>query len=184
MTHKTLISIYCPDRSGLIAAVTRTLFQLGGDLSDTTFAVLESGAEFSSVCEFPADIAPDFIEREIKALPELADAEQISVRPFILRPDAPPGDVTHEIAISGGDQPGLVARLCEALVEFEANVVRLNTQASEKDGVPEYVIELAVWLPPDRSSNCLAALANTAESLGLTCRWVTSAEHTTPKAAG
>jgi len=39
------ISVMSRDRVGLVAAIAGCLFDLGGDLSDTTFAVLGGGAE-------------------------------------------------------------------------------------------------------------------------------------------
>ena len=44
MTDYALVSIFCPDREGLVAAVTRRLFDLGINLGDTAFSVLGLGA--------------------------------------------------------------------------------------------------------------------------------------------
>lgn len=174
MAATAMISIFCPDRTGLIAAITGYLFDLGANLGDTGFAVLGAGAEFNAVCEIPRDLEFAEIETGLGALPELADAK-IEVRAFSLDPlHGPSGDVTHQITISGGDQPGLVARLCETLVEFDANIVALNaggSGASPSSGDGVYVIRLAAWIPPGKENACLATLANTAENLRLSCKW-------------
>ena len=65
MATTALISILCPDRIGLVAAIAGRLFDLGGNLADTTFAVLGGGAEFTAVCEFPEGVTPETIEAEV-----------------------------------------------------------------------------------------------------------------------
>ena len=65
----------------------------------------------------------------------------------------------------------MVARVAEILTQYQANIVRLN---SEKVPGPEgdvYAVRIAVWLPPARARACLATLANTAGELRLSCDW-------------
>lgn len=169
MTNMAWISIACPDRVGLVAAITGRIFDLGGDLGDTTFAVLGEGAEFTSVCEFPAAITPEAVEGELKSLPEI-EGGQVAVRHFDLGPvHGPAGAVTHRIAVSGGDRPGLVARLCEVFIQFRANIVRLH--AEKIPGHGQYVVNMAVNIPPEAADRCLATVANTAGELRLDCHW-------------
>ncbi len=174
MAATAMISIFCPDRTGLIAAIAGHLFYLGANLGDAGFTVLGAGAEFNAVCEIPNDMKFAEIQAGLAALPELADAE-ITIRAFALDPvHGPTADITHQITISGGNQPGLVARLCETLVEFNANIVALNAGgagSAAASGAGVYVIRLAAWIPPGNESACLATLGNTAENLRLNCKW-------------
>ncbi len=171
MAATAMISIFCPDRPGLVAAVTGHLFDLGANLGDTGFVVLGGGAEFNSVCEMPDGLALEAVEAGLKTLPELADAE-ISVRPFTLDPArGPSGEITHTITVSGGDQPGLVARLCETLVEFNANIVSLTAGAAPATAGGLYAIRIAAWIPEETADACLSTLRNTAEGLRLNCHW-------------
>ncbi|MBF0323705.1 glycine cleavage system protein R [Magnetospirillum moscoviense] len=161
-----LISIFCPDRTGLIAAITGRLFDLGANLGDTSFAMLGAGAEFTSICELPAGIDALEIEGALEAMPELA-AAQISVRSFDLdSAHGPAGRITHRVVVSGGDRPGLVARLSEVFGEFKANIVRMDAQRLPEQGL--YITRFAVSLT-ERADACLATVANTAGELHLTC---------------
>ncbi len=173
MPSMMLISILCPDQIGLVATVTGRLFDLGGNLRDTNFAVLGSGAEFTSVCEVSNDLTAEKIEEDLKTLPELRDAE-ISIAEFDFTPEhGPYGRATHRIEISGGDRPGLIARLSEVLVQFKANIVRLNAEkipGSEN----HYMVRIAAWIPQESAQVCLATVVNTAGELGLKCMWQTA----------
>lgn len=167
MSNIALVTIFCPDRTGLVASIAGCLFDLGVNLGDTSFAVLGSGAEFTSVCEIPDSINESDLEGELSHLPELADAK-ITIAPFTLDPlQDPSGQVTHRISLKGGDQPGLIARLCEVFIEFDANIARLSTVKSF-DG--DYVVRISVAIPKDRASVCLATVANTAEGLQMSCK--------------
>ncbi|MBF0093393.1 MAG: amino acid-binding protein [Alphaproteobacteria bacterium] len=168
-----LVSVLCADRTGLVAAITGRLFDLGANLGDTTFAVLGGGGEFASVCDVPVDISPDEIRKELQALPEIGDGK-VTVEPFSLAADhGPSGRVTHRIVVSGGNRPGLVARLSEVFVQFKANIVELNAQRVRNEGGDLYLTRFAVWIPGQSVESCLATVDNTAGELSLSCRWET-----------
>jgi len=171
MARPFLISVFCPDRTGLVAAVTGRLFDLGANLGDTTFAVLGDASEFSTVCTLPDSVAPGQVASELRALPELAGAT-ITVSPFALSPEPPPNTlVTHRITLRGGDQPGLIARVTEALVGFNANIVRLEARRIPGSASADYETRIAVWLPAEKAEACLTTIANTAGPLELKCSW-------------
>ena len=174
MASIALISIFCPDRVGLVSAIADHLFTAGVNLRDTSFAALGSGAEFTSVCELPAELDVRELEDGLRRLPELRDAE-IRVVPFAFDPHpGPMGRITHRVEISGGDQLGLIARLSEIFTQYGAKIVRLEAQKLPEAAGDRYVTRFAVWIPPDRAETCLAAIDNTAGSLGLASRAVAS----------
>jgi glycine cleavage system transcriptional repressor len=164
--YTALLSVFSKDRVGLISLVTGHLFDRGINLGDTSFARLGDGGEFSSIIEVPSDLSETVLSEELLSLEGLADAD-IDVRR--LQPVAaktPPTEVTHNILCEGEDQPGLLARLSEVFIDFDANIIRLKSdRAASKNGM-KFITHLAVNIPPRRAANCLAALANTAESLG------------------
>jgi len=171
MAHLALVNILCVDATGLIAAVTGRLFDLGVNLRDTSFAVLGEAAEFSAICELPDGLSLAATDRELRALPALATAT-LSVAPFAFRAShAPSAKITHRIEIVGDDSPGLVARISEVLGNFGANIVTLNSEHVPGAGGAKYLSRLAVWLPAEKADACLATIANTAAQLSLDCRW-------------
>lgn len=169
MAHDVRIAVSCPDRSGLLAAITGRLFDLGASLGDTAFAVLGEAAEFACVAELPDAMRPEETQAELAKLPELA-AANITVSPFTLSAvHSERGQITHRVEVRGTDGPGLVSRLAEVFAEFGANIVRMDSEHIPGGGEGDYLIRFEVWLPAERAASCLAAAANTAESLGLAC---------------
>ncbi|AWK85604.1 glycine cleavage system protein R [Azospirillum thermophilum] len=170
MATLALVSTICPDRVGLVSGITGHLFSLGINLRDASFAALGTGAEFSAVCELPDSLTTAEVESGLASLPELAGA-RIEVTPYRFDPDpGPQATITHRVEVSGGDQPGLIARLSEIFTEFAANIVRLDAQTLPDREGERYTVRFSVWLPADRAEVCLSAVANTAETLGLACR--------------
>ena len=166
MTSTAFVTILCPDRTGLVSAITAAIWEMGANLADTNFSVLGGGADFSAVCDLPGGLDIAELRAALAALPALADAE-LTVQPYRYEPmHGPEGDVTHRITVSGGNQPGLVARLCETFGDFRANIVSLNAGPLSRDR-DRYVIRLAVSIPENAADACIATVANTAETMGL-----------------
>ncbi|MFN3232587.1 MAG: glycine cleavage system protein R [Alphaproteobacteria bacterium] len=170
--HLAYVTLSGPDRVGLISAVTAALFDLGANLADTNFAVLGTGFEFNAVCELQNDIGLDDIEAGLAGLDELSDAD-IVVEPF--EHAVTPADnarITHVIDVTGGDRPGLIARVTEAFLAFDANIVRMNSARQPgSGGTADYVTRFEVSIPAERAEQCLAAVSNSANQLSLTCNW-------------
>jgi len=170
MAHDVRIAISCPDRTGLLSAVTGRLFDLEADIGDASFAVLGQAAEFATVARLPDTLTPGEVRDALGELEELAGAE-ISVTPFVLSTiPSESGQVTHRVEVRGTDRPGLVARLTEAFADYGANIVRMDCERVRGDAAEDYVIRLEVWIPEARAETCLAAVDNTAQSLGLSSR--------------
>jgi len=171
MSSTALVSIICEDHPGLIADVTGRLYDLGVNLGDTTFAVLGGGAEFTLVAKLPDGVALADVEREIKSLARLKEAK-ITVAPFTYRPTHDPkARITHRVEIVGDDSPGLVARLSEALRQFGANIVRLNSESVPSASGARFRLRMAIWVPTEKNAACMATIANTAAQMNLGCTW-------------
>ena len=171
MEQLALVNILCADASGLIAAVTGRLFDLGVNLGDTSFAVLGEAAELSAICELPDGLSLAMVDRELRTLPALATAT-LSVQPFAFRPThAPSARITHRIEITGDDSPGLIARLSEAFPGFGANIVWLNSESLEGASGARFLLRMAIWVPDEKAEACLATVANTAGQMNLKCQW-------------
>lgn len=171
MATTYFVSVACDDRTGLIAAITGRLFDLGGNLGDTTFAVLGTAAELTALLDLPDHLSAEDVRAELAALPETVGAA-IEVRPYDRSTaHGPLGRVTHVITVAGGDQPGLIARITEVFGEFGANIVHMDAVREPGRGpAGRYSTRFSVAIPAKATDKCLATVANTAEAMNLTCR--------------
>lgn len=166
MKANTRITVSCTDRVGLVSDISGLLFDIGANLGPTSFALSGDTAKLETSCELPDGCPPSECEAGLREL-SLANAE-ISVEPIAAAPEltTAPG-ATHMIECSGIDQPGLIARLSEIFIEYNANIVRLAASATDEKDARIYTTRFAVAIPPERAANCLATLANTAGSMRL-----------------
>jgi len=167
MKLKALVSVIGPDNVGLVSSISSRLFDLGANLGDTSFAVLGGGAEFTAICEFSTEMNLEALLTELSALPALKESE-IKVSRFDYSATHPISEsITHIVNVSGGDSPGLMARLCEVFEQFNANIVRLNSERVLIDDRAQYIITTAVSIPDDHVKSCLATIGNVTGQLGL-----------------
>lgn len=165
-----LISIIGKDQVGVVSAVTNYLFETGANLADCAYAVLGEGFEFSCVAEFDGGVETDEIEEGLGVI-DLLEGARITVSRFpfeLVSGEA--GTITHTVEISGGDRPGLVARMSEVLVDYGANIVRMSSRRSVGDGGGfDYRTRFAINAAGPTEA-LEAALYNTAGSLRLECK--------------
>ena len=166
MNANTRITISCDDRVGLISDITGRLFDIGTNLGPTSFSLDGDVAKFETSCELPDECPISECEAVLRGL-SLGNAD-ITVEAIAAAPEmtTAPG-ATHLIECSGIEQPGLIARLSEIFIEYNANIVRLAASATDEKDARIYTLRFAVAIPPERAANCLATLANTAGSMRL-----------------
>jgi glycine cleavage system transcriptional repressor len=173
--HTVLVSVFCPDRPGLVSAIAGRLFDLGANLGDASFTVLGTGAEFTALSHLPGHVGAAELKGELLKLPELRDAT-VTVKGFGLDPGPSPSAlITHVVTVSGGDRPGLVARLAEVFAGFKANIVRMDAQTLPDGGHGRYVIRFSLSIPAASAATCLATVDSTAGEMGLACAWTEEA---------
>lgn len=165
-----LISIVGKDSVGVISAVSSYLFDIGANLADSSYAVLGEGFEFSAIAAFGAVEDTGEIAAGLSELELLAGA-RIEVSPFdFATARGETATISHTVEITGGDRPGLVARISEVLVDYDANIVRMSSKRHvDADGEAHYRTRFAINVSDERKPALEAALVNTAGSLRLVC---------------
>lgn len=173
MNANTRITITCSDRVGLVSDITGRLFDIGVNLGATSFELDNGVASFSTDCELPESCPITECEGALFALP----MENAEITVEALTPGNPLSEAkgaTHIIECSGIDQPGLIARLSEIFIEYDANIVQMAATATSENDSRVYTTGFAVAIPKDRAEACLATLANTAGSLRMLFRFQTA----------
>ena len=167
MSHNVLVSVFCPDRTGLIADIAGALFDLGANLGDTNFAVLGGGAEFTAVCEIPDSITGDDLAAALRRVPDVANGK-LSIAPFTLEPlHGETGRITHRVTVrrrrpARADRPALGS---VRGIRCERGSAIIGKDAGRQLQYPL----LGLDSEHPRAAACLATIANTAENLHLSC---------------
>lgn len=163
------------DRPGIVAALSEALVGVGGNLADSTMAVLQDQFAVLLLVSAPDPVTAEDLDA---ALTPVADRFElvVSVRavPAAGRGgDAVPAAPTGEawvVAIHGADRPGIVHAVTAALAAAGGNVVDLATHLVGDAADPVYVMTLRATLPAGAAGERAASdVRAAAGSLGVHC---------------
>ncbi len=157
-----------PDRPGIIAAVSRTLFEQRCNLEDVSQTILQT--EFVGI--FIASI-PDAAEENsiLAALRDRIGPMELFVH---LRPlqeeTAPPQPAGTPFVITtiGPDRPGLMTGVTEVLARYNINITNLKAVFRNDQNQQSYVMIYEVDIPSSVDQHAFrTALYGQAKELGL-----------------
>jgi glycine cleavage system transcriptional repressor len=142
MTEGSLLAVTAigNDRPGIVAAVTKVLYEHGCNLEDATSTILRGHFAITLVVRsgergaagLEADLAP--IAEDLGLV--------VTVRP-VEEADTGVVEPTHVVSVYGGDRPGIVYRVSEALAGTGANVTALSSRVIGGDR-PVYALLMEV----------------------------------------
>ncbi len=130
------------DRPGIVAAVSRVLFEHGCNLEDSSMALLRGN--FAIMLVFTAPDAASVTSLEDHLRPA---CDEIGITFSVLevgdRSRTP--EPTHTVTVYGADKPGIVANVSSALADSGANITNLSSRLVGEI----YVLTLEVEITTD-----------------------------------
>ena len=169
MLQRWIVTTLGKDRQGIVAGVTKILYQLGCNLEDSAMTRLEG--EFTVMLIFSSSAAMSE-ERLLKAFSPLQRRLGLVVhlKPLTKGEALAPKKrgASCLISVYGADKPGIVYHMSEALSRAGANIIDVHTHRSTGRGASLYLTLLETELPRRRSMESLdAAMKQVAKRLGV-----------------
>lgn len=143
--HLLAVSAIGIDRPGIVAAVTKVLFEHGCNLEDATSTILRGHFTITLIVNTSSKTDPAALENELERVGRDFDLI-VSARPV----DETSSEITpptHMISVYGADRPGILYRVAEALGGLQANITDLTSRIIGKDQEPVYAVMLEVHVP-------------------------------------
>ncbi len=142
-----LLTAFGKDRPGIVAGVTRVLFELGANIEDASMTRL--GGEFAImlVTALPGEVSAAKAEKALGGLGKKLGIETaVKAIPAAIASRAKSESAKYLISVYGTDHPGIVYRVTEALAKRGISVTDLQTKVT--GGVkPTYVMLLEIQVP-------------------------------------
>ncbi|MDH3999087.1 MAG: hypothetical protein OET90_09655 [Desulfuromonadales bacterium] len=171
MQHRFIMTAFGKDRPGIVADVTRLLYQNGCNLEDTSMAMLSD--EFTLNLLF-SSIDPKVEQALNDACKSLENECGISafVRPLQKRHESAPQKKLRQctLHIEGLDQAGIVYKISQFLADNAINIVDLksNARTSPESGASFYLMDILIQLCDSMSAQQLEqALVPVVEELNV-----------------
>lgn len=153
------LSAIGPDRPGIVADLAEMIFELDGNLEDSSMTIL--GGEFA-VLLLLSGSGPDFASRLSAACKRLEWEKRLTV--FVRPLEAEPVPRTRgqqletwELSVLGLDKAGIVAKVARCLADHGASITHMSSSSRPQTntGVPEYQMEIRLDLPADADIEAL-----------------------------
>ena len=158
MTHRWIVTALGKDRPGIVAGVTKVLYQLGCNLEDSAMTRLEGEFAIMLIFSTPSTVTAPQLRRAFQAL-ERRSALAVHVKPLTTSETRAPQKRSRAylISIYGADRSGIVFRVSEALAKSRVNITDVHTHRSVGKGPSLYLLLLEVELSPQQAPSSLEA---------------------------
>ncbi|PLX80984.1 MAG: hypothetical protein C0615_00345 [Desulfuromonas sp.] len=170
MENRFIMTAFGKDRPGIVADVTRILFENGCNLEDNTMTLLAD--EFTLVLLFSSQ-QQDVEEELLKECRRLEREKGISafIRPLDKRRDVSAGgSLNYTLHVEGMDQAGIVYKVSQFLSDNGVNILDLNSKvmAAPGSGTPLYIMDIDIRMPTGLSADKLdEGLSSVADELNV-----------------
>jgi glycine cleavage system transcriptional repressor len=132
-----LLTAFGKDRPGMVAQVTRLVFQLKGSIEDASMTRL--GGEFTMMLVIS-------LPKRLSTLPRISGLT-LSVKPIAAGLGRQKQtQATHMISVYGTDRPGIVYKTTDVLARQRVNITDLNTRVLKRGGKMLYVMLVEVQI--------------------------------------
>jgi glycine cleavage system transcriptional repressor len=168
MDQRFIMTAFGKDRPGIVADVTRVLFENGCNLEDNSMTLLAD--EFTLILLFTAKRGEveEQLARDCRRL-EREKGISAFLRPLEARQGSTPAACTAAtLHVEGMDQAGIVFKVSQFLADHGINIIDLKSAvlASPESGAAIYRMDIAIQIPVDTAmAKVEAGLTAVAEEL-------------------
>jgi len=156
MTSKFLLTAFSKDRPGIVADLSRVIYENGYNLEESSMANLAD--EFAillllSTSSTNGDEAQKRLTMECRRL-EIEKGITAYIRPVTLEEPKKKSDtVTKSIHVEGVDQAGIVCKVSGYLADKNINITTLTSEIkkSPESGTAMYLMEIVIEIPSNLS---------------------------------
>lgn len=166
--EKAIITVLGHDRPGIVAAVSKALFDHQCNIEDVSQTILQTEFAGIFIASMPSSMKPAELLTELE---KRLHPEGLSV--FLKEMQSRPAGVQVEmepfvITTMGPDRPGLVAGITGLLSDFHVNITNLQAAFRGGDDPRRNVMIYEVDIPVETDQNAFrTALYARAKELGL-----------------
>jgi glycine cleavage system transcriptional repressor len=131
------------DRPGIVAAISRALLDLEGNVEDSQMSILRGHFAVMLIVSLPEQAAPEELERRLEGIRADLELEAIALSAVDELGGGGPRP-THVLTVYGADHPGIVHAVSTALADRAISITGLETRLGGAEGSPIYVMLMEI----------------------------------------
>jgi glycine cleavage system transcriptional repressor len=148
VSKRYVITLTAANRTGILAAVTTALAELGGDIHEASLSVIQQFFSIILAADFPDRRDAEVIKSHLEGVCRPFGVEVILKDPALepLQQAPPQGTETYLLTLTGHDTPGVMARISARLAREQIDITDLH--GVRRDGDRSFVMTLKLAVPP------------------------------------
>jgi glycine cleavage system transcriptional repressor len=153
---KAIIAILGQDRPGIVAAVSKTLFEQDCNIENVSQTTLQFVFAGIFIISMPANLSAESLHQNLAAaLAPLNLEVHITLFEATTTPISPPQSEAFIVTTKGPDRKGLVAGISEVIARFEGNITNLQAVFKGGDDPGDNIMIYEVDVPPQTDQQAL-----------------------------
>lgn len=154
--RKAIISILGQDRSGIVAAVSKVLFEQNCNIENVSQTTLQFVFAGIFIASLPGDFPVEALHKSLnEEMAPLGLDVHITLFEPTVAPILPPQDEAYIITTKGPDRKGLVAGISEVIARFKGNITNLQAVFKGGDDPGDNIMIYEVDVPPRTDQKAL-----------------------------
>ena len=154
--NKAIVSILGPDRSGIVAAVSKVLYERDCNIENVSQTTLQFVFAGVFIVSMPADLSPESLGNSLKTKMEPMGLDvHITMLEPTASPVSPPQSEAFIITTKGPDRKGLVAGISEIIARFEGNITNLQAVFKGGQDPGDNIMIYEIDVPPGMDQQAL-----------------------------
>jgi glycine cleavage system transcriptional repressor len=149
------------DRPGIVAAVSRVLLGLDGNIEDSQMSILRGHFAVMLIVRVPDSVSGEELAEHLGPVRDELGLEAITYHP-VDELKAAMAPATHALTVRGADHPGIVSGISHVLAELGVNITDLETRLTDTKDEPLYTMVIEVVLADTGEERVEAALRDVA----------------------
>ena len=153
---KAILSILGQDRRGIIASVSKVLYEQNCNIENVSQTTLQFVFAGVFIISMPGDLSPQSLDQRLKAeLGPLGLDVHITMLESITAPVSPPQSESYVITTKGPDRKGLVAGISEVIARLDGNITNLQAVFKGGEDPGDNIMIYEVDVPPRTDQQAL-----------------------------
>jgi glycine cleavage system transcriptional repressor len=153
---KAIIAILGQDRPGIVAAVSKILFEQDCNIENVSQTTLQFVFAGIFIITMPTDLPVESLHQNLAAaLAPLGLKVHITLFEATTTPVSPPHSEAYIVTTKGPDRKGLVAGISEVIARFEGNITNLQAVFKGGDDQGDNIMIYEVDVPPQTDQQAL-----------------------------
>lgn len=157
MNRFVIITAAGPDRPGIVARISRVLYETGCNIEDTSMTLLRGEFAMMLIVRLPRELSLKEMERRLKGV-QRSLGLSLLIKPLSAREarrGRHPAERSFILSVYGSDKPGIVYRITRLIASHAINITDMNTRVIGPQDKPIYVMILEVEIPKKVKINAL-----------------------------